>query len=482
MKRLFRLRTLAWLFAILVTLYCLFVAIENWTGARALAAAKAKLAQEGETLDFASLLPPPMPDRQNFCAIQPLKGITNPRNKIAPELEALKMPKMPPSSHASGSEPDLKPTLAELVKAGIGKEGLSTAEMLAALDAAHPLLPKLAKLASERPQAQFTPQLGEGQKNFTLFEMQLPHYTPAQKLGRLLVVRAHLAIAAGNAAEAVRSIQGCLRLSAATSAEPVLISTLVSMALHMNALQAVHALLRARIATMADLDLLAAELQRIDFLRVMLHAVRGELAASTQTVEAISSRPESRLSFLGIGSYSHGEEATIIERVLGRLTPQGLLHHGEAQMIDLELKHMLLPLKRGGHVSPLQELADWEKDIKDSRSLLNPHGWLVGLMMPAYSSVMRQVYFAEALRRLSLASLHIEKHRLAHGAPPSTLESPMLDPIDQKPLRYRVENGGYVLWSLALDGVDDQGRALQKDEKETDASFTGDWVWRFLAR
>lgn len=480
MKRLFRLRTLAWLFATLVTLYCLFVAIENWTGARALAAAKAKLAQEGETLDFASLLPPPIPDAQNFCAIEPLKGLTNPKNKIAPELEALKMPKMPPGSHASGAEPDLKPTLAELVKAGIGKDGMTSAEMLAALDAAHPLLPKLAKLASERPQAQFTPQLGEGQKNFTLFEMQLPHYTPAQKLGRLLVVRAHLAIAAGNATEAVRSIQGCLRLSAATSAEPVLISTLVSMTLHMNAQQAMHTLLRARIATVMELDLLAAEIQRIDFLRVMLHGVRGELAASTQTIETISNRPESRLSFLGFGSYSHSEETTVFERVLGRLTPQGLLHHGEAQVIELEFKHMLLPLKRGGHVSPLREMEAWEKDIKDSRSLLNPHGWLVGLMMPAYESVMRQIYLVEALRRLSLASIGLEKHRLAHGSLPATLESPLLDPIDQKPLRYRVENEGYVLWSLALDGEDDQGRALEKNEKETDARFTGDWVWRMV--
>ena len=151
-------------------------------------------------------------------------------------------------------------------------------------------------------------------------------------------------------------------------------------------------------------------------------------------------------------------------------------------MIELELKHMLLPLKRGGYISPFMELQEWEKDIQASRSLLNPHGWLVGLVMPAYSTVMRQVYFNEILRRLSLAALQIEKHRLAHGSPPATLDSPLLDPVDQEPLRYRVENGGYVLWSLALDGEDDRGRAWEKDEKETGAQFTGDWVWRMPAR
>jgi hypothetical protein len=478
MKRLFTLRALFWFIVSLVTVYALFVSIENWTGARALAAAKQKLADEGETLDFQRLLPTPIPDAQNFCAVEPLKGLTNPKNQIAPELEALKMPKMPPAGHASGLAPDLQPMLAELVKAGIGKEGQPAAEMLAALDSAHPLLPKLAQTATQRSQALFTPQLGEGQEHFTLFEMQLPHYMPVQKLARLLVVRAHLAIAAGNAAEAVRSIQGCLRLSAAASAEPVLISTMVSIALHTNAQEAVRGFLRSRLATAADLDVLAADLQRIDYLRVMLQAVRGEMAASTQTIEAISSRPESRLSFLGVGSYAHGEEATLFERLLGRLTPQGLLQHGEARVIEQELKHMLLPLKRGGRVSLLEELQAWENDIAASRSLLNPHGWLVGMMMPAYSSVMRQVYYNEALRRQSLASIHIEKHRLEHGSLPAALESPLLDPIDQKPLRYRVENGGYVLWSLALDGEDDQGRALEKNEKETDKDFTGDWVWR----
>jgi hypothetical protein len=350
--------------------------------------------------------------------------------------------------------------------------------MLAALDAMHPLLPKLAQTATQRPEAIFTPQIGEGQEHFTLFEMQLPHYSPVQKLARLFVVRAHLAIAAGNAAEAVRSIQGCLRLSSAAGAEPVLISTLVSMALHSNAQEAVHALLRSRLATTAELDVLAVDLQRMDYLRVMLQAVRGEMAASTQTIEAMASRPESRLSFLGFGSYSQGDDAAFFERLLGRLTPQGLLQHGEARMIELELKHMLLPLKRGGYISPSMELQEWEKDIQASRSLLNPHGWLVGLVMPAYSTVMRQVYFNETLRRLSLAALQIEKHRLAHGSPPATLDSPLLDPVDQEPLRYRVENGGYVLWSLALDGEDDRGRALEKNEKETDKDFTGDWVWR----
>ena len=140
MKRRFRLRTLAWIFATLVTLYCLFVAIENWTGARALAAAKEQVAKEGESLDFMSLIPPLPPEAENFCALEPLAGLSNPKNKPASALEALeKLTSKAPGGLNSiqvGTAPDLKPWIEHLAKNGIGTEGATPVDMLAALDAA----------------------------------------------------------------------------------------------------------------------------------------------------------------------------------------------------------------------------------------------------------------------------------------------------------------------------------------------------------
>jgi len=125
MKRLFSLRVLVWTFASLVTLFVLLVVLENWTGARALAAAKEKVVKEGESLDFMALVPPLPPEAENFCALEPLAGLTKAKDKPAPALEALdKIISKAPGGLNSlqlGTMPDLKPWIAHLAKNGIGK-------------------------------------------------------------------------------------------------------------------------------------------------------------------------------------------------------------------------------------------------------------------------------------------------------------------------------------------------------------------------
>ncbi len=91
MKRFFKLRYLLWTLVSLVTFYFLVVALENWTGARALAEARARVEAAGETLDFKRLLPPPIPDAANFCALEPLAGITDPKHQPAEALTALEL-------------------------------------------------------------------------------------------------------------------------------------------------------------------------------------------------------------------------------------------------------------------------------------------------------------------------------------------------------------------------------------------------------
>jgi hypothetical protein len=102
-------------------------------------------------------------------------------------------------------------------------------------------------------------------------------------------------------------------------------------------------------------------------------------------------------------------------------------------------------------------------------------------MLPAYSGIIRSITESETRRRQALAALAIESFRLAKGSLPSSLPDGTLDVIDEKPMRYRVEGSGYVLWSIAHDEEDDGGKTSGKDERTTDAKFTGDWVWQMPA-
>jgi hypothetical protein len=80
-----------------------------------------------------------------------------------------------------------------------------------------------------------------------------------------------------------------------------------------------------------------------------------------------------------------------------------------------------------------------------------------------------QVRARFALARTALA---IERHRLATGQlppdldtlVPQYLEQVPVDPSDGRPIRYRHEEAGYVLWSVGADGQDNGGRR-RKDVK-----------------
>jgi len=486
MKRLFSLRVLVWTFASLVTLYILLVVLENWTGARALAAAKEKVAKEGESLDFMALVPPLPPEAENFCAIEPLAGLTNPKNKPAQALEALdKITSKAPGGLNSiqlGTAPDLKPWIGHLAKNGIGKADSTPAEMLVALDAAHPVLKTLADAAPQRRAAQFTPRIGEGQDGITLFELQVPHYNHAQRLGKALLLRCHLAIAAGQAGEAVKCIQASLRLSEACFQEPILISLLVGSSIHAITMDRIWTLLHARIATEAELSILKQELARLDLPATLLHAMRGELAAATQTFEHLKSRPEGSAGLFDLIAVQPGQQQSLASRFLNALLPSGFLDHSEAFIIHQEIDRFIVPAKQGGYPRLKAALHDLEKSFAEKNKLLHPHQILARLMLPAYGSVVRNVIESETRRRQALAAIAIESFHLAKGSPPELLPAGILDVIDEKPMRYRVEGGGYVLWSIAHNEKDDGGRAPADKERTTDAKYTGDWVWRMPAR
>ena len=495
MKRFLHPRKLAWAAFTLITLCFLLVAVENWTGARALAAAMARLEHEGESLDFRKLLRPPVPSEANFCALDPLAGITNPDNKIPESLSALnwqqkhsKMNVPVSSALLTGEEADVGGLASYLASIGIGSADAAPAAMLAALDAAHPVLKSLSAAAPLRLEAVFTPALGEGHLG-NLMELQVPHYAIGRHLAGTLQARARLAIAAGDAAEAVNSIRAGLRLSQAAAAEPVLIGLLVSAAMHAVTQEGIWALLHARIASDAQLAALQEDFGRLDFDAALLQSMRGELAGITQTIQTMRSSPDMAASMLGVIS-STGTELEIVpaHRLIAWLVPRGFWDHSGARIINSTLDGFLQPVKNGGLIFEADGRLAMESEVYATRGLADPHGILRGMSMPAYGGVVRNLTRAEAVRRQSLAAIALERHRLRHQGYPATLAALVpaflktvpLDPIDDQPTRYRVTAGGdsFALWSIATDREDDQATQPADGKDITRNTYTGDWVWK----
>lgn len=143
------------------------------------------------------------------------------------------------------------------------------------------------------------PRIGEGRADFTLLEIKVTHFNHSQRLSQALLLRCNLAIAAGNAGEAVKCIQGSLRLAEAYLQEPVLIGLLVGSSIHASTMNRVWALLQARIASKTELATLQEDISRLDLLAAMLRATREELAAAAQTFKALRLRPDLRRRLFG---------------------------------------------------------------------------------------------------------------------------------------------------------------------------------------
>ena len=493
MKRFLKLRYLLWTLVSLVTLYFLLIALENWTGARALAAARARIEAAGETLDFKRLLPAPIPDSVNFCALEALAGITDPKHQPAEALTALDWGKhhpkaktpLPISSIPHGKPADLKPWLAYLAEIAVAKADATPFDAMRALDEAFPLLKTFSDAAPTRTSALFTPPFGEGQQGGPL-AIQLPHYALIRPLAKALAFRAQLAVAAGDAAGSIHSIQACLRLVEAAFAEPVMIGLLVGESMHLPAQEAVWSLLHARLATDAQLAELQRDLARLDHHAAALQAMRGELAAITETL--LSSPDVFGLVMNAEGAPSQG----LAGRMRRLLLPAGFIDHSAANIINVEYEHLVAPLKTGSTSAALDAVERVGPILMEKRGWTNPHWILASIAVPATPNILRSVCFNDSINRQALIALAIERHRLATGQLPATLEAlvPVYlkavpqDLMNDQPMRYRVDNNAYSLWSVGSDHEDNHGQLPNKEQAHGQwrADYKGDWVWHLPAQ
>jgi hypothetical protein len=91
-----------------------------------------------------------------------------------------------------------------------------------------------------------------------------------------------------------------------------------------------------------------------------------------------------------------------------------------------------------------------------------------GSLFPNYTRAFRALLRQETTRSLLLADLGTRRFQIAHGRLPDSLEELVpkflaevpVDFMDGRPIRYRVENGRPVFYSVGDNGVDDGGNGI----------------------
>ena len=507
-------RGLAWTAVTLVTLYALFCAWVNWSGARQWRAAQARLKAEGETLDFRATLNEPVPEAENFCAIPLLKDLAllvdHDGGKGAPganrkRLEALKLQskgnagEVPKVTNAVlGKRTDLKAWADWLRKEGalpMPADGDGAREVLAAL-ATHDALVQELAAGLDRPQAQWTPEWKTKSLPPFLAMVELPHYASVQALNSTLALRAIAAARTGDAAKAHETVLIIARLDQACFNDPFLIGQLVGAAGTSMLCGATWELCAAHAGTAEDFTKLEFTLANLDLHRAVLRACRSEMASNVDIVQYFKERPSEipglvQMSSSGLQSQPSGADW------LMHLVPGGFFDASAALLADLQFRHIIKPLKDGDWPQALTAAHDLENELKAMKPKVwtHPSYIMAAIIVPATKGILSRCIYSQALMNQAVIACALERHRIEKRSYPDSLDAVRLadgkllppDPMNGTLRHYRKTlDGRYAMWSVGFDGKDDGGkRVLNEKQPENtrfhDATYVGDWVWDFPA-
>jgi len=507
-------RGLSWALFSLFTFYCLGCALTNWYGARRMKSVLALVAKEGETVDFRAVLPEPLAEAENFCAIEPLKDLAMDKKKegLAVEkrksLEAFKLPqpkdgKRRPSmpSASSGQRTDLA-TLNQWLRAhnwtlAPEDHGNPARDLLAAFAKQDALFRALSQ-GLERTKANWTPEWSTRELPKLLFTLSPQHLSGVLSLNSLLALRSIASVRVSDSVIAYESAQIMSRLALASSHDPFLISTLLTFIIEKLLCGVIWEMCDAEAGSAADFLAMEKTLSEIDPQRVMLAGARSEIPLMVNALKVF--HPIESDMVRGV----FGDRFPRWQLLLMRAIPRGVFEATGAFAVELELKEMILPLRDEGLQPALQKCVRANAILESNGSLLTrPLSQVAKLAMPATTGVLRQAVYVKAIMDQARIACALERHRIVEGGYPDSLDSlkmadvssPPSDVVDGKPMHYRkTQNAKYALWSVGFDSEDNngvRGASGDKGDKGEHADpaadpakegYLGDWVWDFPSK
>lgn len=501
-------RRLLWTLITLITLWVLLAVVLNWTGQRRWLLLKAELNAAGETLDFIKLLPPPIPDAQNFAAIEPLKGIRHApgespaakaaqakRDAIQKACDFLHDKRLSQVLAAQALSHAQAPDLAEIITALRDQKQLElppnadARALRQALEQRLPMLSQLPEAARTRSQIEFLPRWDAATLPENLFTLAMPHYTTVQDLGRALRLHGLACLASEDPGAAVSDVISLLTLAQGALHEPFLISHLVGITQQFTAAELTWVLLQKRVLSGEMLQALQQGFQGLDIPASLLLASRGEMASGADMGELLERDASRAAELVTVIDHDGKSTPTLLERALMFSIPTGFFTHMKTSLVQAEWEHLVRINRDQGLKNALVLPDPLEVWLKSQSLLSRPDHLLARLALPAVGQVKRSSALAENTRRQILIACALEQHHHQHGRYPPKLEdlpNTSITTFDGTVMKYKpTPEGRYRLWHNGPDGKDDDGAlAAENPQNKKNVSlrssdYLGDWTWRY---
>jgi len=490
-----------------VTLIILFYAEEDWRGARAWAATKAKWAAQGESLDYFGprFIPLAIPDSQNLAALPLFKVGTDPLNPKSNDQQPFALERALRINHFYSSAADLPPLIhwqvGELSDphvlenailreyAAAFKGAQSPPKPIDQFEALFPFLSELRTEAVTRPGFRLALDYSANPPD----GRPLGSVADTIRLSKILTTHALLALDDHQSDLALDGLKLNLQIAAGIEHDPTIVAGLVAIGIiNLGHGPLVTGLARHQWsdANLAELDHL---LGSIDFLSGGQFAMRAEAAGTVADIEYYR---HSKMNLYGLLQvmYNDGEDIRAPWWMV-RLTPPwaaGWWDQNKCQTADSLLGSVAVLDPQNHRAYPEIATALEAKIDAAKRRPVAFAPWNIWATMAIGPMVPTLEKFAAAQAWLDEARIAcaLERYRLAHAVYPATLDALVPASIDElphdvingKPYRYRLQpDGFYLLYSVGWNQTDEGGKAsyqYNNDDHQKAIDFDhGDWVW-----
>jgi hypothetical protein len=467
----------------LLTLIIVAYYVERWRGERAWNAYRTEAEKRGTKLWLTDFVGPKIPDAINYAAIPLIEEAfraeeeKRPARAFLPNFSTVNKAR-PTNVGLHGAPPNLKDWRDYIAASGAITEVTEdpAADLLAFLHRNDGL--QQLREAGARPGTHFRTPWERG------FATPISFGNSMILAGRFFQLSASVHLAKGDSAGAAVEIGHLFRMHEALCTEPSLIVGLIRLSILDLTLSAIHEGCAAGKWSDADLAFFERKLTACNLLAELRLSIGSERGGINFELNRISQMPPGDLwdlaeMFSGVsGSPSSLEMA---------LYPRGWVRFNMVQIneyFDSALGHFEPVNGHEREVIPAHgDTDDWfGKNVGTS-------GWsrfrhlFVNLVLPSFYTMERKFLAMHARVAQARIACALERHRLAHQTLPEKLEAlvPQFLPAvpkdicDGQTMRYRRDETGYLIWSVATDRADDGGAF---DEKQIDAPRQKDWVWK----
>ncbi len=324
--------------------------------------------------------------------------------------------------------------------------------------------------ALERPRSRYPVNLQAGAA------LSFSHLAPAKQVAQQLASEARFAAETGDPERAATALLATLRTARTLEEEPLLISYLVRLADNAIAIDATQAVISRGPLSESGLHRLQQAFVAAESTNHLARAIAGERCL---ILDALN-QPALKMftAFAAPGNSS----PQLFPMIFARLYDLSGLKGDDLGFCLDRLDDLAngVARPRSEAIAPQQELQAQIDSLSSWRGRLRP---LSRQTLPAFVKVLGKDLRSVATLRCAQTALAIERWRLAHGGslPPSLnalvpeyLAAVPEDPMDGKPLKYRVLSPGYVVYSLGEDGTDDGGK-----ERVPGSGVTKGWDYTF---